>query len=241
MDELGLAGPRLSSPSRRCPCRRRPPGRGRPGASRAPTAASASAALSFVWERALSWVGKTSLLRRPTGLAVGLALKEPAPPPRWVRPNWLVSPLPARRSGGDSALPVIDGAAPYRIRQIPASDLLTYRVRMAGERLRRGSSRRCGVRSAHSMIRCESATTSPPSVTSTGTAAGPSSSTSCALGHQVQEARPDPSPRTLITSGSWPAILRACRRCGRDGRRADRLKGAPADVELHGGAYPLAS
>src|SRR5919198_5814943 len=42
-----------------------------------------------------------SLLRRPTGLAVGLALKEPAPPPGgWVRPNSLVPPLPARRSGG---------------------------------------------------------------------------------------------------------------------------------------------
>jgi hypothetical protein len=52
---------------------------------------------------------KTDLLCRPTGLAVGLALKEPAPPPRWVSPmypalltlgRWLVPPLPASRGDG---------------------------------------------------------------------------------------------------------------------------------------------
>src|SRR4051794_16756485 len=42
----------------------------------------------------------TSLLRRPAGLAVGLALKEPAPPPRWVRPNrWFPRSPPEVRRG----------------------------------------------------------------------------------------------------------------------------------------------
>ena len=41
---------------------------------------------------------QTDLLRRPTGLAVGLARKEPAPPPRerWVSPENVVPPLPWR-------------------------------------------------------------------------------------------------------------------------------------------------
>src|SRR5438093_7541139 len=39
---------------------------------------------------------QTQLLRRPTGLADGLALKEPALPRKtWVRPENLVPPFPA--------------------------------------------------------------------------------------------------------------------------------------------------
>src|SRR5262249_1171941 len=45
---------------------------------------------------------QTVLLRRPTGLADGLALKEPAPPPRWIRPRYLVPPLPPRTDGGET-------------------------------------------------------------------------------------------------------------------------------------------
>jgi hypothetical protein len=57
----------------------------------------------------------TSLLRRPAGLAVGLALKEPAPPPRWVRPNRWFPRSPPVGQEGIRRLPVIDGAAPYTI------------------------------------------------------------------------------------------------------------------------------
>ena len=39
------------------------------------------------------------LLRLPTGLADGLALKELAPPPKWTRPYLLVPPLPADGQG----------------------------------------------------------------------------------------------------------------------------------------------
>src|ERR687898_591250 len=41
--------------------------------------------------------GKPILLRRPTGLAVGLARKEPAPPPAWrISPENVVPPFPRR-------------------------------------------------------------------------------------------------------------------------------------------------
>src|SRR3954467_9912677 len=41
-----------------------------------------------------------SLLRRPAGLAVGLARKETAPPPRWVSPNvWFPRSPPEVRRG----------------------------------------------------------------------------------------------------------------------------------------------
>ena len=43
---------------------------------------------------------RANLLRRPTGLAVGLVLKEPAPPPWWVRPKRLVPPLPTTHRAG---------------------------------------------------------------------------------------------------------------------------------------------
>src|SRR5215213_6123461 len=53
---------------------------------------------------------KPILLRRPTGLAVGLARKELAPPPdRWARPENVVPPLPLRPwRSGFGVVPVIE-------------------------------------------------------------------------------------------------------------------------------------
>src|SRR3954470_5147646 len=77
------------------------PGPTRGGAKRAKM--SASPANLKLWRKPI-------LLRRPTGLAVGLARKELAPPPdRWARPENVVPPLPLRPwRSGFGVVPVIE-------------------------------------------------------------------------------------------------------------------------------------
>src|SRR5215218_1617561 len=101
-----------------------------PPPAMAGAAGSAVSAAQAVTSRALSlmrlpafpclestclWVCKiASLLRRPTGLAVGLALKELRPHRGGFAPI-VGSPAPRHGWTGIRRLPVIDGAAPYTI------------------------------------------------------------------------------------------------------------------------------
>ena len=136
-DALGGRGP---VPPPRRPRRRCRPRRCRPTAPAAPlprpspaTAADCYAPLGARTPPQTPPI-KSRLLRRPTGLAVGLALKEPAPPPvGGFAPNaWF--PAPAAAARRDSALPVIEVAQ--------GSDPRRRSRRQADRRLRRRPPRR---------------------------------------------------------------------------------------------------
>src|SRR4051794_12413669 len=88
------------------------PGAIRTAAKRA--IASASPASLKLWR-------KPFLLRRPTGLAVGLARKELAPPPiRWVRPENVVPPFPRRPRRQGFGVPVIERGQCRRLHGVMA-------------------------------------------------------------------------------------------------------------------------